>query len=220
MKYVLMFVTAFTLSAGIVAFARVSLGEPPRPDETAKEKPRDAKPEPKKDAHEGHGKKESKPEETPEKKPEKKDIWADDVKVDLKNVTDPVSGDEIDDKSKRHVVFHGFKIFFNDAKTIKKFKRRPVQYLVPLELEMAKDRTVKQVKATDFTDPPVIPETCPMMGGDIFADEGVYMFHRGYKIYFCCWNGCATDFLDKPDYAAYGLKEADGKLVSIKTEED
>ncbi|MEE9311501.1 MAG: hypothetical protein V3V10_03715 [Planctomycetota bacterium] len=221
MKFIIMFVAAFALTAGVVAFARVSLGEPLEAEVAEIDIP-EVRFESKPDEHSEHEHSElvenDKPAEPIEKpaEPEVVDIWADDVKINLKNANDPVNGEVVTAENRLTLIFHGFKVHLNAAKSVKRFKRRPIQYLVPLELEMLFDRTVKQVNPSDFIDPPIIPETCPMMGSEIEPEAGVFMFHRGYKIYFCCWNGCADEFLAVPEYAAYGLKEQDGKLVPIE----
>ena len=56
---------------------------------------------------------------------------------------------------------------------------------------------------------------CPIMGGEIDPEGDVFILHRGFKVYFCCWSGCADEFLEDPSkhYAHYGLEEKDGKLV-------
>ena len=58
-------------------------------------------------------------------------------------------------------------------------------------------------------------EKCAIMGGDIDPDGDVFILHRGFKVYFCCWSGCADEFMQDPSkhYAHYGLEEKDGKLV-------
>ncbi|MBZ0135445.1 MAG: hypothetical protein K8I27_03600 [Planctomycetes bacterium] len=208
MKYALAFITSFVLVAGLTAVVRVSASDAPVADAKPQEKKGTEKDPPKKDAedpHKGHDMGDNK-----EAKPE----WDGEVETDLKNKMDPVTDKGVGE-SEEHVVYHGFKVHFADEKSIKKFKRRPIQYLTPLELEKTTDGEVKKVDPADFKDPPVIPDTCPMMGGDIFADDGVYILHRGYKIYFCCWNGCADDFIADPSkhYAVYGLEEKDGKLI-------
>lgn len=225
MKFVITFVAAFALTAGVVVFARVTFGEAPEAKDTAQASGRDGSDskKPEDDEHAQHQQPDTEkppvePEEEPTEKPpeEAKDFWADAVKVDLKNAKDPVNGKDITDDNRLTVVYDGFKVHLDSARSVKKFKRRPVEYLVPLELEMDADGTVKQVKPSDFIAPPIIPEACPMMGSDIDPEGEVFIFHRGYKIYFCCWSGCAGDFLAKPEYAVYGLKDQDGKLVPIE----
>lgn len=224
MKYALAFLASFALLAGLTAFVRVQASDAP----VAKVDPQEKQDEPtkeaaKKDPHAGHNmgdKKEDAKDDT--KKDDAKDDarkedpeWGGDVKTDLANKEDPVSGDTIEANVDQSVVYHGFKVHFAEEKSIKKFKRRPIEFFVALKLELTKDGEVKQVDPADFKDTPVIPETCPLMGGDITTDDGVYIFHRGYKIYFCCWNGCWKDFLAEPAkyYGDYGLVEKDGKLT-------
>jgi YHS domain-containing protein len=217
MRYALAFIASFALVAGLTGFLRVQASDAPvadtqpqEHDEPKKDAPNKA--DARKDAHEGHDTGDTK--DDPKKK---ESVWDGEVETDLANGKDPVTGGKVGDDhdNQAHVVYNGFRIHFADGNSIKKFKRRPIQYLVALELEKTTDGKVKKVNPDDFKDPPVIPATCPMMGGDIFADDGVYIFHRGYKIYFCCWSGCADDFLKEPSkhYAEYGLQEQDGKLV-------
>lgn len=221
MRYALAFIASFALVAGLTGYIRVQASDAPVAETQPQDHGEHKKEDPKKDPHEGHdmgGKKvDAKEDHSGHDMGEKKEApeWDGEVQTDLANKKDPVSGDEIPEGAAHHVVYHGFKVHFADEKSIKKFKRRPIQYLVPLELEKTTDGKVKKVNPDDFKDPPVIPATCPMMGGDVFADDGVYIFHRGYKIYFCCWNGCADDFLKEASkhYAVYGLQEKDGKLV-------
>lgn len=220
MRYALAFITSFTLLLGITTYARVQAGEPPiaEPQASGEKKEEPPKKEEKKPAedHSGQGKTEQAKDDTKEEK--KADPWGGEVKVDLKNAKDPVSGAEIAEDGKIEAVYKGYRVRFADEKSLKKFKRRPVEFFVPLELELTADGEVKQVKAADFKDPPIIPAKCPMMGGDIVAEDGCYMFHRGWRIYFCCWNGCWSDFLKEPTkyYAEYGLQEKDGKLVPLE----
>jgi YHS domain-containing protein len=229
MRYALAFLASFAIVAGITAFARVSSADETVADATPQHKEEKKDDTPKKEdkegdkkddmgGHEGHdmGDKE---EDGEKKEDAEKSEWGGEVKTDLKNETDPVSGDEVGD-SEHHVVYHGFKVHFSEEKSIRKFKRRPIQFLATLELERTKDGEVNKVDPDDFKDPPIIPDTCPMMGGDIWVEDGVYIFHRGYKIYFCCWNGCADDFLAAPEkhYAVYGLEEKDGELVPKEEE--
>ncbi len=216
MRYALAFIASFAVLAGATAFVRVQAAEPPVAQadpkkEEKKDERKEEKKEEKKDGHDGHhagDKTDNAKKEQPE--------WGGEVKTDLKNAKDPVSSKEIAQGVDHHVVYHGFKIRFEGESTLKRFKRRPVQYFVPLGLELTAEREVKKVNPEDFKDPPVIPATCPFMGGDIIKEDGVYMFHRGYRIYFCCWNGCWEDFLKDParHYGEYGLQEKDGKLVS------
>jgi YHS domain-containing protein len=208
MRYALAFIASFAVLAGATAFVRVQAAEPPATQaEPQKEDQKKEEKEEKKDGHDMGGKKDDAKEEQPE--------WGGEVKTDLKNAKDPVTGKEIAERADHHVVYRGFKIRFEGESTLKRFKRRPVQYFVPLGLELTAKREVKKVNPEDFKDPPVIPATCPFMGGDIIKEDGVYMFHRGYRIYFCCWNGCWEDFLKDPakHYGEYGLNEQDGKLV-------
>jgi YHS domain-containing protein len=225
MKYALAFIASFALFAGVTSFIRVQASDAPvaetQPqdqDENKREAPK--KGDDKKDAHDGHDmgeKKDDAKKDDAKKDDAKKETpeWDGEVETDLANKTDPVSGVEIPEGAQHYVVHHGFKVHFADEKSIKKFKRRPIQYFVPLELEKTTDGKVKKVNAEDFKDPPIIPATCPFMGGDISKDDGVYIFHRGYRIYFCCWNGCWEDFLKEPSeyYGEYGLVDKDGKLV-------
>lgn len=221
MKYALAFIASFILVAGLTAIVRVSASDAPIADASPQEKKDTEKDTPKKDAkdpHHGHDMGDIKEDsDKDEEKAEEKSEWGGEVETDLENEKDPVSDKEVGD-GEHHVIYHGFKVHFADEKSIKKFKRRPIQFLTSLELEKTTDGDVKKVDPTDFKDPPVIPDTCPMMGGDVFAEDGVYILHRGYRIYFCCWNGCADDFLAESSkhYAAYGLEEKDGKLVPKK----
>jgi YHS domain-containing protein len=225
MKYAFAFLAAFALLAGATAYVRVLVSD----DVVAQHRhgngstPQTAEEE--EDPHKGHGHSE-RPAQPPKAADEKGKAaeeekavpeWGGEVSQDLKNAKDPVSGNDVgaDHDAHAHLVYHGFQIHFEDERTAARFKRRPVQFMQKLELELTSDGKVLKVDASKYQDPPSIPEECPMMGGDITKEDEVYILHRGWRIYFCCWSGCATDFLKEPGkhYAAYGLVEKDGKLV-------
>ncbi|MCA8916697.1 MAG: hypothetical protein KDB90_14990 [Planctomycetes bacterium] len=223
MKYALAFIASFALVAATTAFVRVQAGEAPIADAAPQHHQDDAKEHPKKDdGHDGHDMGDKKDEghdahgNDGDKKEEKKEEseWDGEVKTDLKNETDPVSGDKIGEDAKHSVVYHGFKVHFSEDKSIAKFKRRPIQYCAALGLERTTEGEIKKVDPDEFKDPPTIAATCPIMGGDIVKEDGTYILHRGYRIYFCCWNGCWEKFLKEPSkyYGEYGLEEKDGKL--------
>ncbi|MCA8947208.1 MAG: hypothetical protein KDB29_13330, partial [Planctomycetes bacterium] len=164
MKYAFAFIASFILVAGLTAVVRVSASDAPIADSIPQEEKKDTKEDaPKKDAkdpHHGHDMGDKKDNSgKDEKKDKEKSEWDGEVETDLKNEKDPVNGKEVGD-SEHHVVFHGFKVHFADEKSIKKFKRRPIQFLTPLELEKTTDGEVKKVDPADFKDPPIIPDTC------------------------------------------------------------
>ncbi len=209
MKYALAFLAAFVVVATAVAVIRLNVSNS-HADHGNRATETDGA-----DAHAGH---KTDPPSGPGKPRQAGHPLDGAVRTDLKNKTDPVNGVTIgDDHDKHfHTVFHGFLIHFATDDTLARFKRRPTQFMQKLGLEQTSKGDVLKVDASSYRNPPVIPDVCPMMGGDVDPDGDVYILHRGWRIYFCCWMGCATDFLadPTPHYAVYGLTERDGKLVA------
>ncbi|MCC6572260.1 MAG: hypothetical protein IT462_00595 [Planctomycetes bacterium] len=205
MKYVLGGLTSFAAVLLVVALVRASVlsqdAAPPAANKTEQ---------PKVDEHAGHNAAEKTPEKAPEKSPEKAPVKV--VAVDLGNEADPVSGAKLDDK--KTVIEHkGWKIGFADEASSKKFLKNATRYSAKLSLEIGADGKWTKVDASKYEK--ATAETCPIMGGDIDPEGDVFILHRGFKFYFCCWSGCADEFLEDPakHYAHYGLVEKDGKLV-------
>jgi YHS domain-containing protein len=105
-------------------------------------------------------------------------------------------------------------VHFESDATKAKFDRKPIKFLNMLSLEPAVDGSVKLVDASDYQD--AVTEFCPFMPESEVDPHGtVYILHRGWKFYFCCWTGCGDYFMQDPAaaYDWYGLVERDGKLV-------
>lgn len=133
---------------------------------------------------------------------------------DLKNEKDPVSLKPVAPDGSVTVDYKGFRIHFESPATRDKFNRKPLKYLNMLSLEPAVDGSVSLVDASTYQDR--VTDTCPVMVESEVDPHGtVYLLHRGYKFFFCCWTGCGDAFMQDPAryYAWYGLIEKDGKLV-------
>lgn len=133
--------------------------------------------------------------------------------VDLKNEKDPATLKPVATPAIT-VDYKGFRVHFESEKTRARFERKPLKYLNMLGLEPLVDGSVKQVDADSFE--PLVTETCPVMVDSEVDPHGtVYLLHRGFKFYFCCWTGCGDAFMQEPAkyYDWYGVVEKDGKLV-------
>ena len=133
------------------------------------------------------------------------------------NSIDPVSGESITASHSYQLEYHGFTINFSSEQNRARFERRPIEFLHVLSLEKSSSGEVTLVDAASYADPPTMPAACPLMGGKIYPEDEVYILHRGWRIYFCCWSGCATNFLADPakHYHHYGLVERKGQLVAL-----
>lgn len=216
MKYVLGGLTSFAAMLLLVALIRASVlsqDGAPAPASNKADHAGHEQPPPKADEHAGHkmSNTETKaPDREPEKAPEKPVEKP--AAVDLGNATDPVTSAKLDDK--KTVVEHkGWKIGFADEASSKKFLKNPTRYSAKLSLEIGADGKWTKVDASKYEK--ATAESCPIMGGDIDPEGDVFILHRGFKVYFCCWSGCPDEFLENPakHYAHYGLVEKDGKLV-------
>jgi YHS domain-containing protein len=138
---------------------------------------------------------------------------------ELDNPRDPVSAEPLDNLTTAPItrVTHGLRIRFANERSAARFMQEPIAFFAALDLELLPDGTVRHARDADALDPPIIPVTCPLMGGTIDRTAKVYLLHRGYRIYFCCWSGCWEDFLANPSayYAAYGLREQAGSLTEL-----
>lgn len=133
---------------------------------------------------------------------------------DLKNEKDPVSLKPVAPDAAVTVDYKGFRVHFESQATRDKFNRKPLKYLNMLSLEPAVDGSVSLVDAATYQDR--VTDTCPVMVDSEVDPHGtVYLLHRGYKFFFCCWTGCGDAFMQDPAkyYAWYGLVEKDGKLI-------
>lgn len=133
--------------------------------------------------------------------------------VDLKNTLDPVTRKPIAEPGKVTADYKGYRVHFESEATRARFTRKSLKYLNALSLEPQTDGSVKLVDATNWIDR--VTETCPLMEGSEVDPHGtVYLLHRGYKIFFCCWTGCGDGFMQDPAryYDWYGLVEKDGRL--------
>jgi YHS domain-containing protein len=131
--------------------------------------------------------------------------------IDLKNEKDPVSLKPV---SSVTAEYKGYLVHFESEATRARFERKPIKYLNMLSLEPRVDGGVFLVDASTYKD--AVTEFCPFMPESEVDPHGtVYLLHRGWKIFFCCWTGCGDYFLQDPAkaYDWYGLVERDGKLV-------
>lgn len=131
---------------------------------------------------------------------------------DLLNANDPVTGEKLAD-AKLVLEHKGWRINFANDDSRKKFEKNPNRFYAKLSLEPTSDGKLSVVDGSKYEK--ATAETCAIMGGDIDPDGDVFILHRGFKVYFCCWSGCADKFLKEPSryYAHYGLEEKGGKLV-------
>lgn len=132
---------------------------------------------------------------------------------DLLNAKDPVTLKPIAEPGKITVDYKGYRVHFESEATRAKFNRKSLKYLNSLSLEPQVDGSVKLVDAANWVD--CVTETCPLMEGSEVDPHGtVYLLHRGFKIFFCCWTGCGDGFMQDPAkyYDWYGLVEKDGRL--------
>lgn len=145
----------------------------------------------------------------------KKDKPEPEAAKELENANDPVSGKAAGDKPT--VLEHkGWKIRFETEANRDKFLKKPIRYYATLSLEPTGDGKLLKVDPAGYEK--AAPATCGIMGGDIDPDGDVFVLHRGFKVYFCCWSGCGDEFVANAAkyYDHYGLVEKDGKLVRKK----
>lgn len=208
MKLVIAFVLSFAVVASAVALWRA--GNPPEPEspavshahaeaEPAPSRPAENAAQP---AHAAHSPAANQPVAPPVEQA-----------TDLKNARDPVGDEEIRGGDEFSWVYKGFRVRFATERNRLKFQRNPVRFLQKLGLEM-QGEALAQVDAAAYRD--ARPAVCPLMGNAIPGDSDVFILHRGWRIYFCCWEGCWEQFLAEPAryYDAYGLLEKDGQLVA------
>lgn len=218
MRNVLGFATAFAfvlLVGGLIRAAALSR-TPDAPAEQQQDHSQhapgpgnqDKKEEPKKE----EPKKEEPKKEEPDKEGSKKEQPKSEPAKELENATDPISGKAVGDKPT--VLEHKqWKVRFENEANRDKFLKKPIRYYAKLALEPAKDDKLLKVDASKYEK--AAPATCGIMGGDIDPDGDVFILHRGFKVFFCCWSGCGDEFVADPAkyYDHYGLVEKDGKLV-------
>jgi hypothetical protein len=139
----------------------------------------------------------------------------------LNNTLDPITGRVIG-SDPILLDYYGFQIRFADERSVAEFRNNEFRFLCRLSLEYLGPSSVKFVNAASF--PIRRVETCFSMGGEIDYSDDVFLLHRGYKFYFCCWppHGCGQDFLDNPGeaYGHYGLRDEGGTLVEIDLRTD
>lgn len=136
------------------------------------------------------------------------------VITDLGNTRDPHTRKPIDQGTAVTAEYKGFRIHFESENTRQRFFKQPIRYLAELALEPRTDGSVVRVDSSKHVDR--APDLCPMMPDSSIDPHGtVFLLHRGYKFYFCCWTGCGDAFMQDPAkyYAYYGLAERDGALV-------
>lgn len=205
MKNVFAFATAFAALLLIGAIVRAAVLS------------RDAVPAntPQVDEHAAHQKDAPPPRQTPEPEDHSKHTPPPDKPAEmaaLGNEIDPVSGAKLEGAT---VIgdHKQWRIGFASEETRKKFEKNPMRYFAKLSLEPTADGRLLKVDGSKYEK--ALASECPIMGGEIDPDGEVFILHRGFKIYFCCWSGCADEFLANAakHYAHYGLIERDGKLV-------
>jgi YHS domain-containing protein len=131
--------------------------------------------------------------------------------VDLKNAKDPVSLAPVGAVT---LDYKGYTVHFESDATRAKFERKPIKFLNMLSLEPHVDGSVTLVDASSYQD--AVTDFCPFMPeSEVDPHGSVYLLHRGWKFFFCCWTGCGDKFMQNPAaaYDWYGLVERDGKLV-------
>jgi YHS domain-containing protein len=131
--------------------------------------------------------------------------------VDLHNDKDPVT---LKAPGTITLEYKGFIVHFESEATRAKFEKKPLKFLNMLDLEPHIDGSVEDVDAASYQD--AITDKCPIMTESEVDPHGtVYVLHRGWKFFFCCWSGCGDAFMKEPSkyYEFYGLVERDGKLV-------
>lgn len=133
--------------------------------------------------------------------------------VELNNEKDPVT---LKPAGAVTLEYKGFIVRFESEATRAKFAKKPLKFLNMLGLEPHVDGSVERVDATTYQD--AVTDLCPMMPESEVDPHGtVYILHRGWKVFFCCWTGCGDKFMKSPAkyYDYYGLAERDGKLVRV-----
>jgi YHS domain-containing protein len=131
--------------------------------------------------------------------------------IDLKNEKDPVTLEPSKDVT---LEYKGYLVHFESESAKAKFEKKPIKFLNSLSLEPRVDGSVFLVDVSDYQD--AVTEFCPFMpDSEVDPHGSVYILHRGWKFYFCCWTGCGDYFMKNPAaaYGYYGLVERDGKLV-------
>ncbi|MCC7509161.1 MAG: hypothetical protein IT464_07275 [Planctomycetes bacterium] len=210
MRNLLGFTAAFAfvfLVGGLIraaALSRTSNNMPDQPQQESQHGAHEA-------ANQEAGAEESTPEEAKKDDAKKEEPKAD-LPQELENVSDPVSGKAVGENPT--VLEHkGWKIRFENGANRDKFLKKPIRYYAKLSLEPTKEGKLLKVDASKYEK--AAPATCGIMGGDIDADGDVFILHRGFKVFFCCWSGCGDEFIADPAkyYDHYGLVEKDGKLV-------
>lgn len=131
--------------------------------------------------------------------------------IDLKNDKDPVTLKPVADIT---FEYKGYLVHVESDATRDKFENKPIKYLNMLSLEPRADGSVLLVDASSYQD--AVTDFCPVMTeSEVDPHGSVYLLHRGWKVFFCCWSSCGDEFLRDPAkfYDWYGLVERDGKLV-------
>ena len=169
---------------------------------------------PQSNEHEAHEHRAPSPEQTPEPEDHSKHTPPPDNPADaaaLGNESDPVSGAKLDGTPVL-VEHKKWRIGFASEETRKKFEKNPMRYYAKLSFEPTADGRLLKVDGAKYEK--ALAAACPIMGGEIDPEGEVFILHRGFKFYFCCWSGCPDEFLvdARKHYAHYGLIERNGKL--------
>lgn len=175
MKYAIGFLGAFIVVGALVAFLRFGAEDPAGDTPEAEPSPQ---------AHD-HGNEHEDHSDHAEHGDNSDPAWGGEVKLDLKNRVDPVSGDAVgeDHDAHHHQVYHGFLVHLADEDSAARFRRGPVRYLAKLELEPTADGEVVKVDASSY-ETPELPDECPFCGMTMDETSDIYILHRNFKIFF------------------------------------
>ncbi len=125
--------------------------------------------------------------------------------VVLDNPNDPVTGAAVPEGEGLTLDFRGYQIRFEDAVSRWTFEGTPLNYMNRLSLEPHVDGTVTRVDAAAYR--VAKAQRCAVTSSQVDPLGSIYVLHRGWKVYFCCWGGCGDSFMEDPAaaYAHYGL---------------
>ncbi len=106
-----------------------------------------------------------------------------------------------------HVDHNGKRIYFCCPGCPRAFKKDPEKYLKKLKAEGVEleDAPVADAPASP-PEPKITQTTCPVTGGGI--DTGIYVDHKGTRVYFCCPR-CPGAFKKDPEKYMKTLKPKD-----------
>jgi hypothetical protein len=114
---------------------------------------------------------------TPEDPPPKETEFA-----ELGNTLDPTSGAPLG-AAPLSVQHKGWRIGLADEAGKTRFLKNPIRYYAKLSLEPVTGGNPIKVDGSKYEK--ALAEICPVMGNEIDPDADVFIFHRGWKVYFC-----------------------------------